>query len=259
MEQNILLTEGLDCYNTLGTNNYFDDTCIPKKWGYCDQLKDWETGNYYMRARYYNTDTGRFISEDPIKDGSNWYAYCVGNPVMFVDPFGLANFVAIRDWYDDNKAYCEENYGNAVGILEWDVQNKTTSMLLMSNGYGGYAEFKVGVDGTYIDSDTKRMYVDEQLLWSTFGQAIDPPIQVNEFRDTVVVASFLVLMVKAPAIIASTKKLINTYTTSAFIAAENGLSKSLEQGVNFSKTATEHMIDPNRFVPVQTLIGAIKI
>ena len=33
--------------------------------------------------------TGRFISEDPIKDGLNWYAYCGGNPVMFLDRNGL--------------------------------------------------------------------------------------------------------------------------------------------------------------------------
>ena len=32
--------------------------------------------------------TGRFISEDPIKDGLNWYAYCGGNPIMFWDPTG---------------------------------------------------------------------------------------------------------------------------------------------------------------------------
>ncbi len=32
---------------------------------------------------------GRFINEDPIKDGTNWYAYCGNNPLMFVDPSGL--------------------------------------------------------------------------------------------------------------------------------------------------------------------------
>ena len=33
--------------------------------------------------------TGRFITEDPAKDGLNWYSYCGGNPVNFVDPWGL--------------------------------------------------------------------------------------------------------------------------------------------------------------------------
>ncbi|MDE6433431.1 MAG: hypothetical protein K2L07_04310 [Lachnospiraceae bacterium] len=52
-------------------------------------------GLYYMRARYYNPDIKRFINQD-IKVGDigssqslNRYAYCEGNPVSMVDPFGL--------------------------------------------------------------------------------------------------------------------------------------------------------------------------
>lgn len=46
---------------------------------------------YYMRARYYDANLGRFISEDPagFVDGTNLYAYVGGNPVMAVDPSGL--------------------------------------------------------------------------------------------------------------------------------------------------------------------------
>ncbi|MCK4261241.1 MAG: hypothetical protein KAX49_19870, partial [Halanaerobiales bacterium] len=32
---------------------------------------------------------GRFISEDPVKDGANWYSYCANNPLKYVDPTGL--------------------------------------------------------------------------------------------------------------------------------------------------------------------------
>jgi len=46
---------------------------------------------YYMRARYYDAEVGRFISEDPIgfAGGINAYAYVGGNPLMLVDPSGL--------------------------------------------------------------------------------------------------------------------------------------------------------------------------
>lgn len=49
------------------------------------------TGMYYYRARYYHPTLGRFISEDPIgyAAGPNVYAYVNGNPVSFIDPFGL--------------------------------------------------------------------------------------------------------------------------------------------------------------------------
>ena len=61
----------------------------PDPFGYCGEYYDSESGNIYLRARYYNSETGRFISEDPAKDGVNWYVYCGGDPVMNVDPSGL--------------------------------------------------------------------------------------------------------------------------------------------------------------------------
>ena len=55
---------------------------------YCGEYFDTQSGTYYLRARYYNPSTGRFTTEDPIRDGLNWYAYCAGNPVTFNDPSG---------------------------------------------------------------------------------------------------------------------------------------------------------------------------
>jgi RHS repeat-associated protein len=49
-----------------------------------------ETGLIYMRARWMDPAVGRFISEDPARDGGNWFDYCAGNPVIKVDPSGRA-------------------------------------------------------------------------------------------------------------------------------------------------------------------------
>jgi RHS repeat-associated protein len=47
-----------------------------------------ETGLIYMRARYMDPVTGRFVSEDPAKDSINWYGYARTNPVNCVDTDG---------------------------------------------------------------------------------------------------------------------------------------------------------------------------
>ncbi|WP_175016773.1 RHS repeat domain-containing protein [Massilia sp. YMA4] len=54
---------------------------------YCDA----ETGLHYNRFRYYDPDTGRFVSIDPIglRGGANTYRFAQ-NPIGWVDPLGLA-------------------------------------------------------------------------------------------------------------------------------------------------------------------------
>jgi RHS repeat-associated protein len=75
--------------------------------GYCANLghPEDETGLVYMRARYYEPGTGRFISEDPARDGGNWYLYADGDPVGKVDADGCD---AEYDWaaYGGFFAFC---------------------------------------------------------------------------------------------------------------------------------------------------------
>jgi len=52
---------------------------------------DPDTSLYYYRARWYDPQVGRFISEDPVGFGgqdANFYAYVKNRPMSFVDPQG---------------------------------------------------------------------------------------------------------------------------------------------------------------------------
>lgn len=69
-----------------------------------------------MNARWYDPQTGRFITEDPARDGVNWYAYCGNNPLNFTDPTGLTTLddyaYQMETTHSDN-AVDARNYANA--------------------------------------------------------------------------------------------------------------------------------------------------
>jgi len=66
---------------------------------YAGEYYDAETGTYYLRARYYDAAIGRFIGEDALQDGLNWYVYCANNPIMFIDPSGNSGILADGSYY----------------------------------------------------------------------------------------------------------------------------------------------------------------
>lgn len=58
-------------------------------YGYLGKQNDQTTSLYNYGYRDYNPHTARFTTVDPIRDSTNWFAYCASDPVNFVDPTGL--------------------------------------------------------------------------------------------------------------------------------------------------------------------------
>jgi RHS repeat-associated protein len=79
------------------------------------------TGLYYFNARYYDPIIGRFITEDPAKQGNSWYTYCGNNPLNHTDPDGREY---TQEWLDDtyNKYINNEPmFVSERGL--WEAQN----------------------------------------------------------------------------------------------------------------------------------------
>jgi RHS repeat-associated protein len=62
----------------------------PNPFRYCGEYWDAAIGEIYLRARTYDPVNGRFSSEDPARNGLNWYGYCGGNPISFADSSGAS-------------------------------------------------------------------------------------------------------------------------------------------------------------------------
>jgi len=79
-------------YDAFGANTEHQGSSN-NKYQYAGEQKD-STGNYYLRARYYNPSIGRFTQMDSYMGQSNnpitlhKYLYANANPVMYTDPSG---------------------------------------------------------------------------------------------------------------------------------------------------------------------------
>jgi RHS repeat-associated protein len=153
---------------------------------YGGEYFDRETGMIYLRTRYYDPRSSRLVSEDPIRDGLNYYTYCRNNPINFWDPFGLAP-VGLRD-------AVKEYYGSD-SDLKWDPETKTASI------YG--VSFSAVLGNAYINSKG-IMIVDDSIFVK--NPLPGRGLVVNQARDTVVIAATIVLGVKGPGVVKAVVK-----------------------------------------------------
>jgi len=164
---------------------------------YCGEYLDLETHNYYLRARYYNPVTARWLTEDPIRSGLNWYTYCSNKPLFYLDPFGLAE-IAVRDYL--------EQWGVTVNWTGNSVKNGATYATVNVSYNGNYLQTMTGK----IDLNTGKMVLDDSVLSAYInasGAAKDAAsrdaLDYHPIRDSIVEGVVAGTVVYAAPLVAS--------------------------------------------------------
>lgn len=94
-------------YDAFGNRTVEEET-VENRFGFAGEMLDAVTGQYYLRARFYNPVIARFLSEDTYYgDGLNLYAYCHNNPVRYVDPSGHEGLICSKKYGELKKKEAE--------------------------------------------------------------------------------------------------------------------------------------------------------
>ncbi|MBN2526256.1 MAG: hypothetical protein JXR76_07670 [Deltaproteobacteria bacterium] len=83
-------------YDAFG-NPTKDDFNHINEYGFLGKRYDLATGHFNFGFRDYYPALGAFTTEDPIREGANWYRYCESDPVNHIDALGLANVDPISE------------------------------------------------------------------------------------------------------------------------------------------------------------------
>jgi len=105
--------------------------------GFKSGLYDPDTGLVHFGARWYDPETGRWISKDPIllAGGLNLYAFCGNDPVNFFDPWGLCERTGREKF---------QTALDAIGVFDpTGIADGLNALIYLWNGENGYAAISV--------------------------------------------------------------------------------------------------------------------
>ena len=173
-------------YDPFGNALHDEDSADENPYRFCGEYYDAESGYVYLRARYYDSSVGRFISEDPALDGYNWYVYCGGNPIGRWDPSG-------KSWKSMAKSFGAGFRDHFAG--RWNSAKSATLKSLQPADNVGDAlinglplPFAIGVHGTidyikvsYADWKTKTPLEQSLSSMGPFGESIS--MYISDAKD----------------------------------------------------------------------------
>ena len=139
-----------------------------------------ETGLHYNYFRYYNPQTGRYITPDPIglEGGINLFAYVENNPLNWTDPWGLYGWLV---HYHKTELWAIE-----VGIDPTTAKviaeaNQSADELVFQHPHSPLAWLVGGLDLHF----PKPAFIDQELMkYSKFGLAESFGRSLHSLQDS---------------------------------------------------------------------------
>lgn len=121
---------------------------------YCGEYYDKETETVYLRARYYDPEIGRFITEDSYTGNEkdplslNLYTYCHNDSVNATDPSGHERIVVSGGIFDKTKKWYFEFISSALLYMKSASGKKFNTWLIADNGWSSQdkADIKAAKD-----------------------------------------------------------------------------------------------------------------
>jgi RHS repeat-associated protein len=91
--------------------------------GFAGQYTDAETGLQYLRARFYDTGTGQFLTRDPLEAITGPpYSYASDNPVNLTDPSGLSSWNPFSKSFWTEGNFISESDLNPLKYYEKEIE-----------------------------------------------------------------------------------------------------------------------------------------
>ena len=146
---------------------------LTNQFQYAGREFDAETSLYYMRARYYDPQTGRFLSEDPLRINGqdvNYYRFVGNSPTLYIDPLGLFSWTYKVTYHDDGW------YGLMKGTTNVTLPPTLTWKCDPFADCQGNGEFKLTFNVTF------KIYVDAGKGWQTRHEQGHVQILENYFN-----------------------------------------------------------------------------
>ena len=151
-----------------------------------------DNGLIYMRARYYSPEMRRFVNADIVAGELsnaitlNRFAYANGNPVSFVDPFGLSVWSWIKDKATKAANWVEENIVDPIVETYHEVKDAVVETYNTAKDavVDTYNDAKQSVAETY--NEVKDWTVDtynnvKERVSNTYNEAKD--FVVDKYND----------------------------------------------------------------------------